>query len=166
VSTIENTYATGKRKVAICRAWTQGGTGQITVNGRSLESYFPRATHRAIIVYPLEITNLQDKLDIQATIKGGGPSGQAGALRHAISKALVSMDPTLRGPVKKEGLLTRDSRKKERKKYGQKGARARFQFSKRELGAKRMQGKAPRPSLFFCVRREQDAPCRVPGGRV
>jgi small subunit ribosomal protein S9 len=127
----ENTYATGKRKLAICRAWAHPGNGQITVNGRSLESYFPRATHRAIVVYPLELTNLQDKLDIKATITGGGASGQAGALRHAISKALVTMDAALREPVKKEGLLTRDSRTKERKKYGQKGARRRFQFSKR-----------------------------------
>jgi small subunit ribosomal protein S9 len=126
-----NTYATGKRKLAICRAWGQAGTGQITVNGRSLESYFPRATHRAVILYPLEITNLHDKIDIQATIAGGGSSGQAGALRHAISKVLVTIDPALRETVKKEGLLTRDSRTKERKKYGQKGARRRFQFSKR-----------------------------------
>ena len=129
--TTEPAYATGKRKLAICRAWVQTGTGQITVNGRSLESYFPRATHRAIAVYPLELTSLQDKLDIQATITGGGGSGQAGALRHAIAKVLVSIDPSLRGAVKKEGLLTRDSRRKERKKYGQKGARRRFQFSKR-----------------------------------
>jgi small subunit ribosomal protein S9 len=131
MATAENTYATGKRKNAICRAWTQTGSGQITVNGRSIESYFPRATHRAMVTYPLEIANLHDKLDIQATISGGGTSGQAGALRHAISKALVTIDPALRGAVKKEGLLTRDSRTKERKKYGQKGARRRFQFSKR-----------------------------------
>ena len=127
----ENTYATGKRKLAICRAWAQAGSGQVTVHGRSIESYFPRATNRAVITYPLEITNLQDKLDIRATISGGGTSGQAGALRHAISKILVTMDPALREIVKKEGLLTRDSRTKERKKYGQKGARRRFQFSKR-----------------------------------
>jgi small subunit ribosomal protein S9 len=103
----------------------------MTVNGRSIESYFPRATNRAVITYPLEITNLQDKIDIRATISGGGTSGQAGALRHAIAKILVTMDPALREIVKKEGLLTRDSRTKERKKYGQKGARRRFQFSKR-----------------------------------
>ena len=127
----DNTYATGKRKLAICRAWGQAGSGQITVNGRSIESYFPRATNRAMVTYPLEITNLLDKIDIKATILGGGTSGQAGALRHAISKVLVTMDPALRDVVKKEGLLTRDSRTKERKKYGQKGARRRFQFSKR-----------------------------------
>jgi small subunit ribosomal protein S9 len=131
VAAAEHTYATGKRKLAICRAWAQAGSGQITVNGRSIESYFPRATHRAMATYPLEITNLLDKIDIQATIAGGGTSGQAGALRHAISKVLVTMDPALRETVKKEGLLTRDSRTVERKKYGQKGARRRFQFSKR-----------------------------------
>ena len=131
MASVENTYATGKRKLAICRAWGQSGTGQITVNERSMESYFPRATHRAVVTYPLEITNLQDKIDIRATISGGGNSGQAGALRHAISKVLVTIDPALREIVKKEGLLTRDSRTVERKKYGQKGARRRFQFSKR-----------------------------------
>ena len=131
MASVENTYATGKRKLAICRAWGQAGSGQITVNGRSIESYFPRATNRAMVTYPLEITNLLDKIDIKATITGGGTSGQAGALRHAITKVLVTMDPALREAVKKEGLLTRDSRTKERKKYGQKGARRRFQFSKR-----------------------------------
>ncbi len=131
MASADKTYATGKRKLAICRAWGHSGSGQITVNGKSIESYFPRATHRAMITYPLEITNLLDKIDIKATILGGGTSGQAGALRHAISKVLVTMDPALREVVNKEGLLTRDSRTKERKKYGQKGARRRFQFSKR-----------------------------------
>jgi len=124
-------YATGKRKLAICRAWVRTGSGRFTINDRPLESYFPRATHRSTITYPLEITNLQGKVDVTATIEGGGNSGQAGALRHAISKAIVTMDSALRGAVKKEGLLTRDPRTKERKKYGQKGARKRFQFSKR-----------------------------------
>jgi small subunit ribosomal protein S9 len=127
----EAVYATGKRKLAICRAWVRAGSGRFTVNDRTLESYFPRATHRSTITYPLEITNLQGKVDVTATIEGGGNSGQAGALRHAISKAIVTMDSALRGAVKKEGLLTRDPRTKERKKYGQKGARKRFQFSKR-----------------------------------
>ena len=125
------TYATGKRKRAICRAWVRAGSGRITVNDRPLESYFPRATHRTMVTYPLEITHLTDKLDVAATIEGGGNSGQAGALRHAIARALVTMDPALRTAIKKDGLLTRDSRTKERKKYGQKGARKRFQFSKR-----------------------------------
>jgi small subunit ribosomal protein S9 len=128
---VENTYATGKRKLAICRAWGRDGSGVIMVNGRSIDAYFSRATHRAMATYPLEITNRLEKMDFDATILGGGASGQAGALRHAISKVLVIVDPSLREIVKKEGLLTRDSRTKERKKYGQKGARRRFQFSKR-----------------------------------
>lgn len=127
----DSIYATGKRKLAICRAWAKTGSGIIQVNGRPIDSYFSRATHRAMATYPLEITNRLDKMDIDATIAGGGASGQAGALRHAISKVLVGLDPSLREIVKKEGLLTRDSRTKERKKYGQKGARRRFQFSKR-----------------------------------
>ncbi|TLY34393.1 MAG: 30S ribosomal protein S9 [Nitrospirae bacterium] len=125
------TNATGKRKRAVCRTWVSVGSGQFTINDCSLESYFPRATHRSTAIYPIEITNLQGKLDVKATIEGGGNSGQAGALRHALSKALATMDPALRPILKKEGLLTRDSRTKERKKYGQKGARKRFQFSKR-----------------------------------
>lgn len=131
MATSDVTYATGKRKLSICRAWIRAGSGKITVNDRPLESYFPRASNRTMVTYPLEIANLQDKVDITATIEGGGNSGQAGALRHAISKAIVVIDPALRTPIKKEGLLTRDSRTKERKKYGQKGARKRFQFSKR-----------------------------------
>ncbi len=125
------TNATGKRKCAISRTWIQAGSGTFTVNDRPLESYFPRATHRTTVTFPIELANLQGKLDITATIIGGGNSGQAGALRHAVSKALVMMDPALRPVLKKEGLLTRDSRTTERKKFGQKGARARFQFSKR-----------------------------------
>ena len=125
------TSATGKRKRAICRTWIQAGSGKFTVNDRPIESYFPRATHRTTATYPIELANLQGKLDVTATIEGGGNTGQADALRHAVSKALVTMDPALRPVLKKEGLLTRDSRTKERKKYGQKGARKRFQFSKR-----------------------------------
>jgi len=125
------TNATGKRKCSIARTWIQAGSGLFTVNNRSLESYFPRATNRSTVTSPIEMVNLQGKLDVTATIVGGGNSGQAGALRHALSKALVTMDPSLRPVLKKEGLLTRDSRITERKKFGQKGARARFQFSKR-----------------------------------
>ena len=125
------TNATGKRKRAICQAWVSAGSGQFTINDSSLDSYFRRATHRSAVTYPIEITNLQGKLDVKAKVEGGGNSGQAGALRHALSKALATMDPALRPILKKEGLLTRDSRTKERKKYGQKGARKRFQFSKR-----------------------------------
>jgi small subunit ribosomal protein S9 len=124
-------YATGKRKYAIARAWLSPGTGEITVNARAFDQYFPRTTLRSLIQFPLELTNLQGKYDVKATVSGGGPTGQAGALRHAISKALVTMTPALREALKKEGLLTRDPRVKERKKYGQKGARKRFQYSKR-----------------------------------
>jgi small subunit ribosomal protein S9 len=124
-------YATGKRKCAIARAWLQPGTGDITVNSRTFEHYFPRPTLRAVVQWPLEITGLTGKYRVRATVCGGGPNGQAGALRHAIARALVTMNPALREALKKEGLLTRDSREKERKKYGQKGARKRFQYSKR-----------------------------------
>jgi len=124
-------YATGKRKYAIARAWISAGSGSIVVNTRSFENYFPRPSLRSLVQYPLEVAGLSGKCDVKATLSGGGPTGQAGALRHAIAKALVIMNPTLREPLKKEGLLTRDSRVKERKKYGQKGARKRFQYSKR-----------------------------------
>lgn len=124
-------YATGKRKYAIARAWVSAGSGEMVVNERSLEQYFPRPTLRSLIQFPLEVTGLAGKYNVRATVCGGGTTGQAGALRHAIAKALVSMNPTLRQALKKEGLLTRDSRVKERKKYGQKGARKRFQYSKR-----------------------------------
>jgi small subunit ribosomal protein S9 len=124
-------YATGKRKYAIARAWLSAGSGQLVVNTNPLEQYFPRASLRSVIQYPLEISGTAGKYDVRATVCGGGTTGQAGALRHAIAKALVTMNPALREPLKKEGLLTRDSRVKERKKYGQKGARKRFQYSKR-----------------------------------
>ena len=124
-------YATGKRKYAIARAWLSPGTGAITVNTKTVEQYFPRPTLRSVVQFPFEITGLTGKYDVQATVNGGGTTGQASALRHAISKALVTMNPALREPLKKEGLLTRDPRVKERKKYGQKGARKRFQYSKR-----------------------------------
>ncbi|MBM4133051.1 MAG: 30S ribosomal protein S9 [Nitrospira sp.] len=124
-------YATGKRKYAIARAWVSAGNGSIVVNTRPLAQYFPRPSLQSLIQFPLEVTGLAGKYDVKATLCGGGTTGQAGALRHAIAKALVTMNPALREPLKKEGLLTRDSRVKERKKYGQKGARKRFQFSKR-----------------------------------
>jgi small subunit ribosomal protein S9 len=124
-------YATGKRKYAIARAWLSPGSGAITVNAKPVEQYFPRQTLRTVVQFPFEITGLIGKYDVKATVGGGGTTGQASALRHAISKALVTMDPALREPLKKEGLLTRDPRVKERKKYGQKGARKRFQYSKR-----------------------------------
>jgi small subunit ribosomal protein S9 len=124
-------YATGRRKCAIARAWVTGTAGDITVNELPLEKAFPRLTLRQIIQLPLEMAGVAGKFSIKATVHGGGPTGQAGALRHAIARALVSLSQPLRAPLKKEGLLTRDSRVKERKKYGQKGARKRFQYSKR-----------------------------------
>ena len=124
-------YATGRRKCAVARAWITGTAGEITVNEKPLEKAFPRLTLRQIIQLPLEMAGLMGKYSISATVYGGGPTGQAGALRHAIARALVAMTPSTRSPLKKEGLLTRDSRVKERKKYGQKGARKRFQYSKR-----------------------------------
>ncbi|HXV69511.1 MAG TPA: 30S ribosomal protein S9 [Nitrospira sp.] len=124
-------YATGRRKCAVARAWVTGTAGEITVNDKPLEKAFPRLTLRQIIQLPLEMAGLMGKYSISATVYGGGPTGQAGALRHAIARALVAMTPAVRSPLKKEGLLTRDSRVKERKKYGQKGARKRFQYSKR-----------------------------------
>jgi small subunit ribosomal protein S9 len=124
-------YATGRRKCAVARAWVTGTAGDITVNEKPLDKAFPRLTLRQIIQLPLEMAGLMGKYSISATVYGGGPTGQAGALRHAIARALVAMTPATRSPLKKEGLLTRDSRVKERKKYGQKGARKRFQYSKR-----------------------------------
>lgn len=124
-------YATGKRKCAIARAWISAGSGEMVVNTRPLEQYFPRPSLRSLIQFPLEVTGLAGTYNVRASVCGGGTTGQAGALRHAIAKALVIMNPVLRGALKKEGLLTRDSRVKERKKYGQKGARKRFQYSKR-----------------------------------
>ena len=124
-------YATGRRKCAIARAWVTGTAGDITINDQPLEKAFPRLTLRQIIQLPLELGGVAGKYSIKATVHGGGPTGQAGALRHAIARALVVLNQPLRIPLKKEGLLTRDSRVKERKRYGQKGARKRFQYSKR-----------------------------------
>jgi len=124
-------YATGKRKEAIARTWLRTGTGKITVNGRSLEDYFSRETAKMVVLQPLELTETMGKFDILVNVSGGGLSGQAGAVKHGISKALLTYDPLLRPILKKAGFITRDSRIKERKKYGQKGARARYQYSKR-----------------------------------
>src|SRR6056300_270537 len=124
-------YATGKRKDAVARVWMLKGTGRIFVNGKVLSQYFKRPVHQIAVERPLTITKSKDIYDIVCTVKGGGMSGQAGAVTHGISKALVVSDETIRKIVKKDKLLTRDSRSVERKKYGQKKARARFQFSKR-----------------------------------
>ena len=127
----EKYYATGKRKTSIARVWLRQGDGHISVNKKALSDYFARDSHMCITKEPLTITNVIKRYDVFATVKGGGHSGQAGALMQAITKALVHSDPSLRLILKRAGLLTRDSRIKERKKYGQKGARKRFQFSKR-----------------------------------
>jgi len=122
---------TGKRKTSVARVRMTLGSGQISVNGRTLENYFPRETLQKVILQAFEESGSTGRYDVDARIHGGGISGQAGALRHGISRAIETLDPTQRAPLKKAGLLTRDARKKERKKYGQRGARARFQFSKR-----------------------------------
>ncbi len=124
-------YATGKRKNAIARVWVKAGVGRITVNGRDLETYFARPVLRMLINQPFEVANRKDQFDVVCTVSGGGLSGQAGAVRHGISRALTLYEPELRGVLKRGGFLTRDSRVVERKKYGKAKARRSFQFSKR-----------------------------------
>ena len=124
-------YATGKRKTSVARVWIKPGTGNIVVNQRSLDEYFGRETSKMIIRQPLELTENLGKFDIWVSVCGGGPSGQAGAIKHGITKALLVADAELRGTLKKAGFITRDSRVKERKKYGRRAARRSFQFSKR-----------------------------------
>jgi len=124
-------YATGKRKTAVARVWLTPGSGKVNVNKQDAEEYFGGIFFQTRLNRPFSVTEAEQKYDIKATIKGGGKSAQVDALVHGISKALQQMDPELRMPLKKAGLLTRDPREKERKKYGQRGARARFQFSKR-----------------------------------
>ncbi len=123
--------ATGRRKEAVASVRLAEGTGAITINGRSLENYFPVAAHRNFAQQPLAITNNQTRFDIKARLIGGGPTGQAGALRHGIARALVAFDQSLRAVLKNSGFMTRDPRTRERTKPGQPGARKRFQFSKR-----------------------------------
>jgi small subunit ribosomal protein S9 len=128
----ENTfYATGKRKTAIARTWLTPGSGKITVNNQPVEEYFPVETFRLELTKPFNLTETLGSYDVKANVTGGGISGQAGALRHGITKALILINPDHRLTLKKAGYVKRDPRVKERKKYGQKGARARFQFSKR-----------------------------------
>ncbi|MAF32565.1 MAG: 30S ribosomal protein S9 [Desulfobacterales bacterium] len=124
-------YATGKRKRAVARTWLTPGKGEITVNNMPIDDYFSTDTTKAILTQPLVYTDTQGMFDIKIRVKGGGISGQAGAIRHGITKALLQANPDLRQILKKAGFVRRDPRIKERKKYGQKGARARFQFSKR-----------------------------------
>jgi small subunit ribosomal protein S9 len=124
-------YATGRRKCASARVYLTPGTGRFIVNNRELDGFFCRDTDKMILRQPLQLTETETTFDITVRVRGGGTSGQAGAIKHGISRALLRFNPELRPALKAEGFLTRDSRIKERKKYGQKGARARFQFSKR-----------------------------------
>jgi small subunit ribosomal protein S9 len=124
-------YETGKRKSAIARVWIMPGNGKLTVNRQALEQYFPLETHRSIVQEPFHITDTIAQYDALITVRGGGISGQASAIRHGISKALLQVDADFRSALKQQGFLTRDPRIKERKKYGQKKARKRFQYSKR-----------------------------------
>ncbi len=124
-------YGTGRRKTATARVYLRPGTGSVVVNGRDLDGYFPSDVLRMVVRQPLVLTETAEKFDIQATVDGGGYAGQAGAVRHGISRALLEFDAELRDRLKSAGFLTRDPRKKERKKYGRAGARKRFQFSKR-----------------------------------
>ena len=122
---------TGRRKTSVARVRLASGSGKVTVNGRALENYFLTETHRGVVLQPLSVTESSAKFDVQVNVRGGGPSGQAGAVRHGIARALIEADANLRPTLKSNGFLTRDPRMKERKKYGQPGARKRFQYSKR-----------------------------------
>jgi len=124
-------YGTGKRKTAVARVFLRPGKGETTINGRPFDEYFTTVNQRELAKESLQVIENPAQFDLYITVKGGGLNGQAGAVRHGIAKALVDFDPELRGAMKEQGFLTRDARKKERKKYGQRGARARFQFSKR-----------------------------------
>jgi len=127
----ERYYATGKRKTSIARVWMQLGDGNIIINRRPVDEYLSTETARIIVSQPLDLTNTTGRYDITVNVKGGGFSGQVGAIKHGISRALLKISPEFREPLKKAGLLTRDARIKERKKYGLRSARARFQYSKR-----------------------------------
>jgi len=128
---INEFLGTGRRKTAVARVRLATGNGKITVNGRAFDHYFVLETQRAQAAQPLTVTGTAEKVDVRVNVAGGGPNGQADAVRHGIARALLQFDANLRGTLKAEGLLTRDSRMKERKKYGQPGARKRFQYSKR-----------------------------------
>jgi small subunit ribosomal protein S9 len=129
--TSDRSYATGRRKESVARVWLSPGEGSFTVNGRAFEDYFPAPTRRMVIQQPLALVEKLGAVDVHATVKGGGVSGQAGAVLHAIARALVKMEEEYRPTLRKAGFLTRDAREVERKKYGQPGARKNFQFSKR-----------------------------------
>jgi len=127
----ESYYGTGKRKSSIARTWLKSGKGIITINNRTIEDYFGRETAKMVVEQPFVLTDTYGNFDVKVTVSGGGISGQAAAIRHGITRALLKFNPEFRQVLKKAGLVTRDARIKERKKYGQKGARARFQYSKR-----------------------------------
>jgi small subunit ribosomal protein S9 len=131
IDALGRSYSTGRRKDAVARVWVKPGNGTVTVNNKTLDSYFARPSLQMIVRQPLEATNRLDSMDVWCTVKGGGLSGQAGAVRHGISRALTHQDPELRSALKKRGFLTRDPRTVERKKYGKPKARRSFQFSKR-----------------------------------
>ena len=131
MTTTVNKPRTGRRKEAVARVWIQPGSGKFTVNGRAFDDYFPTPTRRMVIEQPLELVDQKGSVDVLATVNGGGVGGQAGAVLHAIARALVNMEEDYRPRLRKAGFLTRDARMVERKKYGQPGARKRFQFSKR-----------------------------------
>jgi small subunit ribosomal protein S9 len=128
---LEQYYGTGRRKTSIARVFLRPGSGNFSINGRGVDAYFLTPNRRNMVRKPMGVVELQDKIDAMITVKGGGNASQAGAARMGIARALLQLDPNLRGVLKKEGFLTRDSRAVERKKYGQKGARKKFQFSKR-----------------------------------
>ena len=128
---VGRSYATGKRKDAIARVWIKPGSGKVVVNGKEMNAYFARPVLQMILRQPFQVAGVEDQFDVNATVKGGGLSGQAGAVKHGISKALQLYEPSLRGALKSAGFLTRDSRVVERKKYGKRKARRSFQFSKR-----------------------------------
>jgi len=128
---VERYYATGRRKSSIARVWLEPGQGTFEVNNRALDDFFGRETLKMIVHQPFEVTDTRGRFNVYASVRGGGMSGQAGAIKHGISKAILEVDPEYREALKRAGFLTRDPRVKERKKYGQRGARASFQYSKR-----------------------------------
>lgn len=131
MATAQKWYATGRRKESVARVWITPGEGNIVINSRTMDEYFGRETSKMVVVQPLELVEQKGKIDVQVNVVGGGLSGQAGAIRHGITRALMEYNPEYRPVLKKAGLVTRDARAVERKKYGQPGARKRFQFSKR-----------------------------------
>ncbi|MGA1206973.1 MAG: 30S ribosomal protein S9 [Gammaproteobacteria bacterium] len=128
---LSQNYGTGRRKTSTARVFVRPGSGQIVVNGRALDQYFGRPTSRMVVRQPLELVQMTDKLDVMVTVEGGGPSGQAGAIRHGITRALIEYDETLKGDLRRAGYVTRDAREVERKKVGLRKARKRPQYSKR-----------------------------------